>query len=316
MKTKENWPKISIITPVKNAVHTLEKAIKSLIDQNYPNLEYIIMDGGSTDGTLEIIKKYKKYISYWQSLEDENGIEAQNNGIKKASGEIVSFLNADDFYESKTLEKIAKTFNEDKTLDIVSTCCKAIKFNASKNDYEIIENYNSNNMRLDKNRIIQSYNPNSRFFKRELFFKYGFPIIKDDEGGVFYSNDQEYLIRFLFKGIKSKVISYIGYNYLIHEGSFTFSNNKSIEQRLYKDKIYISKIFLNSNEINVPDIWGKTFKKWIKKYRAILVKNYLERREWKNFKANFILGIQDNGLFNFGFYFIKTIIRQTKRREW
>ena len=66
------FPKISIITTVKNGGKTLEKAIESLIAQNYPNLEYIVMDGASTDNTVEIIKKYEKFITYWTSENDKN----------------------------------------------------------------------------------------------------------------------------------------------------------------------------------------------------------------------------------------------------
>jgi len=104
---KTNKPLISIITVVYNADYLIEKTILSVINQTYENKEHIIIDGNSKDKTLEIIKKYDNYISYWLS-EDDNGLyDAMNKGLGHASGDYVLFLNAGDtFYENNTLENI------------------------------------------------------------------------------------------------------------------------------------------------------------------------------------------------------------------
>src|SRR5688500_3818909 len=96
-------PKISIITPTYNQGHFIEQTIQSVIEQDYPNLEYIIIDGGSTDDTLSVIKKYEKYISYWISEKDKGQSEAINKGFKKATGDVVNWLNSDDYYEPGVL---------------------------------------------------------------------------------------------------------------------------------------------------------------------------------------------------------------------
>lgn len=100
-------PKISVITVCYNAVKELEKTILSVINQTYNNLEYIIVDGGSTDGTIEIIKKYEYKITFWIS-EPDNGIyDAMNKGIRHANGEWINFMNAGDiFNDNQVLEKI------------------------------------------------------------------------------------------------------------------------------------------------------------------------------------------------------------------
>jgi glycosyltransferase involved in cell wall biosynthesis len=91
--------KVSVITVCYNSVATIEDTILSVIKQSYPNIEYIIIDGGSNDGTQDIIKKYEHHINYWISETDKGIADAWNKGIRKASGEIIGIINADDFYE-------------------------------------------------------------------------------------------------------------------------------------------------------------------------------------------------------------------------
>jgi putative colanic acid biosynthesis glycosyltransferase len=100
---------ISIITVVYNGEQFLEKTIQSVKNQTYKNIEYIIIDGGSTDGTVEIIKKYEDYIDYWVSEKDKGIYDAMNKGSQIATGDFINFLNADDIiYKNNTLENIVK----------------------------------------------------------------------------------------------------------------------------------------------------------------------------------------------------------------
>ena len=113
-------PKISIVIPSYNKAEYIERTLESIVSQKYPNLEVIVQDGGSTDGTLEIIKKYaKKYpkIFSWISKKDKGQVDATNKGFKKAKGEIFVFINADDVYEDDALKKVGEYFAENpKTL--------------------------------------------------------------------------------------------------------------------------------------------------------------------------------------------------------
>ncbi|MFA5878949.1 MAG: glycosyltransferase family 2 protein [Candidatus Margulisiibacteriota bacterium] len=105
--------KISIITAVYNNKTFIKSAIESVLMQTYPNIEHIIIDGGSTDGTLEIIKSYQDKISKFISESDKNLYDAINKGIKLATGEIIGTLNADDlFYDEKVVADVAKIFQE------------------------------------------------------------------------------------------------------------------------------------------------------------------------------------------------------------
>jgi glycosyltransferase involved in cell wall biosynthesis len=90
-------PKISIVNPTYNQGEYIEETIQSVLDQNYPNLKYIIMDGGSTDNTVDIINKYEKQLTYWESQPDKGQAHASNKGLNYCTGEIFNWLNPDNY---------------------------------------------------------------------------------------------------------------------------------------------------------------------------------------------------------------------------
>lgn len=107
-KYNEKLPIITVITVVYNACKTIERTIKSVIAQEYVNIEYIIVDGGSTDGTVDIIKKYQNNIDYWISEPDKGIYYAMNKGIEFSNGDYICLLNADDWYEKDTCKVVAQ----------------------------------------------------------------------------------------------------------------------------------------------------------------------------------------------------------------
>jgi glycosyltransferase involved in cell wall biosynthesis len=105
-----DFPKISIVTASYNQVQYIEECILSVIAQDYPNLEYIVIDGGSTDGTVDIIRKYEKHLHYWVTEKDNGLYHALNKGFLKSTGEIMGWLNSDDILHRKSLFTIAEIF--------------------------------------------------------------------------------------------------------------------------------------------------------------------------------------------------------------
>lgn len=113
------YPKISVIMPVFNNVDFVEKSILSVISQNYPNLEFIVIDGGSTDGTLEVINKYRDSINYFVSEKDYGMWHACNKGMLAATGEYIGFLPSDDLYLENALLKIGEKLINEPDIDVI-----------------------------------------------------------------------------------------------------------------------------------------------------------------------------------------------------
>jgi glycosyltransferase involved in cell wall biosynthesis len=110
MPDGRKWPRISIVTPSYNYGQFIEETIRSVLLQGYPNLEYIIIDGGSTDNTVEIIQKYENYLTYWVSELDEGQTDAINKGYLYCTGDIFAWINADDAYTKSALQMVSKYY--------------------------------------------------------------------------------------------------------------------------------------------------------------------------------------------------------------
>jgi glycosyltransferase involved in cell wall biosynthesis len=121
---------VSIITVVYNGEKYLEETILSVLNQTYPNIEYIIIDGGSTDNTVNIIKKYEHLIDYWVSEKDKGISDAFNKGITLAKGDIIGIINADDWYEKDAVQVVISIFKSSSETQIV--CGKMNFFNQKK----------------------------------------------------------------------------------------------------------------------------------------------------------------------------------------
>jgi glycosyltransferase len=183
--------KISIITVGFNCKNTLEDCIKSVLSQNYPDVEYIIIDGGSTDGTLDVIKKYKNDIAYFVSEPDKGIYDAMNKGIKAATGDIIGILNSDDVYaDNEILQSVAACIFEKKV-----DSCYGDLFYVTANDMDRKVRYWKAGS-FNKNNFIRGWMPpHPTFFVRRSVY---------EQFGLFNLNfplaaDYELMLRFLYK---------------------------------------------------------------------------------------------------------------------
>lgn len=160
--------KISIITVSYNSSKTIEETIKSVQNQTYSNIEYIIIDGASKDTTTAIIKKYEDIITYWISEPDAGLYDAINKGIVKATGDYVGIINSDDvFYDKDTIEKIASFLSDNAGIEAITGDI------VQHRNGRIIRKYSSSNWLPHK--LKKGFMPPhpSIFLKTELFSKYG-----------------------------------------------------------------------------------------------------------------------------------------------
>lgn len=181
--------KISIITVCFNSSKTIEKTFKSIKEQSYENIEYIVIDGGSNDSTLNIIRDYKEIIDCHISEPDMGLYDAMNKGISLSTGDIVGILNSDDvFHNNKVIENIAKFHNKN---NIDASVGNIIQFNELG---KTVRKYSANNWSPEKLKIGFMPPHPSVFLKRGLFEKYGKYHLDFVSGA-----DYELMVRFFLK---------------------------------------------------------------------------------------------------------------------
>lgn len=186
-----NRMKVSIITAVLNNRKFIESCINSVQSQTYPNIEHIIIDGGSTDGTLDIIQKYNNKIAKYITEKDNGIYDAMNKGIKTATGDIIGILNSDDmYYNRKVLETVIRTFAEENA----SSCYGDLVYVEKGNPEKVARYWKSGE--FYKERFKKGWMPpHPTFFVRKVIYeKYGllnldFPL----------AADYEIMLRFLYR---------------------------------------------------------------------------------------------------------------------
>jgi glycosyltransferase involved in cell wall biosynthesis len=228
-------PKISIITPSFNQGAFLEETILSVLDQGYPSLEYIVIDGGSTDNSKEILQRYDRQITYWVSEKDNGQSHAINKGFSRASGKIVSWLCSDDVYTPGTLHKVADHFEANEKAGMIHG--KTILFdNKGK---ELVKGAVDKDLALKYFAVIPYPQPSS-FFRKEILDQTG-PL---DES-LHFGMDYDLLIRFALKAPIAKVDEIFS-KYRLHDDSKTVSQ----QSKFGAEWLTVFCRFLLSNENN------------------------------------------------------------------
>lgn len=278
LSNDDAWPKISIVTPSYNQADFLERTILSVLNQNYPNLEYIIIDGGSQDGSIEIIKKYEKYLSFWVSEPDNGQANALNKGFSIATGELVGWQNSDDIFLPYSFVNVANAYKQTKKFDLFfGNIVFLNERDEIINDLRFVPfNYRS---LLYEGTVLSNQ---AAFWKRELFEKYGFFNEK-----YLFCMDYEFWIR-IGKNCKFYFIhEYLG-GFRLHRTSKTNTIAKSGLQEHYS--------ILEAKGIEYGSIQYRLIKLYYLFRRTLY---YLLQRDFdyisKGFKKRLLYGKRNSG---------------------
>ncbi len=214
-------PLISIVTPCLNRAGMIRDAIESVCKQNYDQFEHIIVDGGSKDGTLDVLKEYEhlKVISE----PDKNLYDGLNKGIKLAKGELIAHLNSDDCFEENCFAEIVSLFNRNPQID--SVCGGASVYEKKENNDKVYKDiYNKPRYKTLSLPNITYGMPiiNARIFRRAVYDKIGHYNIQ-----YRIAADREFLLRAYLAGIKTLNMDKVIYHYRHHPGSLTINNTKA-----------------------------------------------------------------------------------------
>lgn len=245
-------PLISIITPSFNQGQFIEQTILSVINQGYHNLEYIIIDGGSTDGTLDIIKKYEQHLKYWVSKKDKGQADAINKGLQYCTGEIFNWINSDDYLAEGALLKIAERFRNPGTGAVAGT---VINFKET-GERETLINRNISIEGILSPDYDYIYHQPGVWLRMDIMKKVG-KFRRD----YHYCFDQEYMLRYL---LMNKEIEYLPET-LAYFRQHPSSKSEKYAARFFWDFIKMYKEFWKANR---------------KTSYSLLAKEKYKRQEW------------------------------------
>lgn len=262
-------PKITVVTPSYNQGKYLEETILSIISQNYPNLEYIIIDGGSTDESVEIIKKYEEHLAYWVSEPDEGQTHAINKGFKKATGDLVAWMNSDDIFFNNALSEISKAYQSTNgNFDVYFGDKGNIDEQGDLIREYLYPPFSGWGIMYTTNMNISNQ---SAFWKRDLFQKFGYL-----NENIQFAMDYEYFLRLYMKSARFYKI------YCLIGALRMYDDNKSSDDEWIKIK------FQNIRDIKAEYGVNNSL---IKKYLFYFYKAYFLLKEYgikRNCKNSFL----------------------------
>jgi glycosyltransferase involved in cell wall biosynthesis len=198
-RTPTSRLRLTVITPSLNQVAYLERAVRSVLDQGYPALEYIVVDGGSTDGSADLLRRYDDRLAYWVSEPDAGQSNAINKGLARATGDVVAYINSDDYYLPDAFASALRAFAADKNVRWVAGTCKYLR-----PDGTVDAIWRPQPPVRPRERLIRErwYVPQaSSFWRRDVFDELG--PLRDDLHYVF---DNEFGLRLALAGVLPRIV--------------------------------------------------------------------------------------------------------------
>jgi glycosyltransferase len=280
-------PKITVIIAVRNTEKYIERALLSLINQTYKNVEIIVMDGLSTDNTVAIINRYRSYLDIFHSKADRGCTDAFNNAIQLATGDIIGFLNADDEYSLDLLQHVAHGYQDNPDKDVI-TCPVVFRNQLSQHEFSYRVTDNKLLSLTFSNMLFGQTYFNAHFFKQNIFKQYGTFKFVFPDGSFYISNDREFLMRLIFSNVQNAVISEGNYIYYLHAESMTSSKKNDIKIR--NEQIYQANEMLNYKPLNKRQ--RQMVQRWRAQQYAYLCYYYIIDKSFNKVYATFYTGLR------------------------
>jgi len=296
-------PKISIITPSYNRAGMIESAIQSVLDQNYPEIEHIVIDNGSTDGTLDVLAKYPHL--HIISEPDQGMYDALNKGLNLATGEVTGFLNTDDFYAPGVFAKIALQFSE-KTVDAVAGLAGVVKHPTEAAHLITIYRPAQGENQI-RDTVLEPPIFNAYFFSKAVFQKIGrfdtrYKIVAD----------RDFMLRFMLGDFSTTVVDYPVYFYLHHPDSMTFDYSETKFRNMVEEHLLLSRSYLKT-QASLPRSLIKSLVELRTRETIRVCAHCLRKREFSGAWFYYKQGVRSNPAWLFRF--IKHAIVHPIRQE-
>ncbi len=244
------WPRISIVTPSYNQGQFIEETIRTVLLQGYPDLEYIVIDGGSSDSSVEVIRKYQNWLTYWVSEKDDGQTHAINKGFAKASGDIFAYLNSDDLFTAQALQVVAQEFQKNKSNNLIMTFA-GVEF-GNNGDEKIVYTEKVP-------RITTWLRQSSSLFQQSTFWSSSLHrAVKRFDESLHFCFDKDFFLQCIFKeGVFFSRPEYITSKFRFHENSKTsmihnicLAENEIIFDR-YKKIEYYSNLYKTESQLQI-----------------------------------------------------------------
>lgn len=239
MASSTKTPAISVVVFVLNAASTIERSLMSVLSNDQPLVELLVMDGGSTDGTVEILNKYANRIAHWRSYPDGSAVVAINEGVQRATGDIICLLPADDWVEPGSLHFVRDRFAENPQLEVLSCGTRFAHFAGDGQLVVDAEFIARSDLEFNMRRILRCPLTAGRFILRRLYTDLG-----SYDPKITMSNDLDFLIRALLKRPVCETLPRLVYSYRMHAGSRTLGGNPEMVIQMMRDNIKVAKIHL------------------------------------------------------------------------
>jgi len=277
----ESLPALSVIVVARNAASTIARALNSLAAQHYPNLELIVWDGLSTDGTLNVLKQFGYLITVLKSESDNGPPDAANRARTLATGDYVGFLNADDTLEPGALWAVADAVTRQPDAEVISFGM------LYRNENEkIIGHYASEKQLALTLETLLSDTPTfqtSRFIKRDVLEELG--PFNTDRSLWYYSNDREFMLRLMFRGCKHVVIPKALYGFTLHDGGLSSDPGhfaRIVEEHAMMGDMLLERLDLSDAQRGIIKHWQQRylvfgFWKALARLELQKVKNFMQR---------------------------------------